>query len=110
MKTRTLPAAVALLLIAGLAWALTEQDLQDESDRLSGVYSALDTRVDACPGGTCGEAGQILSDLSAAGGELDQLAADRASLSGCSCVQVDADIAVLQAERGTQEDIVDGWD
>ena len=109
MKVQHALSALLLLLVAGTAWAITKQDLQDEADRLTIVFDDLEVAIDGCPGGTCGGAGQIESDLAVASGDLDQLIADRASLPGCTCTQVDADIAALKAARGTQEDIVDDW-
>ena len=109
MKFQRISAPLALLLIAGAAWALTEQDLQDEADRLSSVYSTLGSAIDACPGGTCGGAAQIVSDAAAASGDLDQLATDRGSLPGCPCVQVDAVISEAQAARDAVEDTIDEW-
>lgn len=109
MKVQRLTAPLLLLLIAGAAWALTEQDLQDEADRLSGVLATLDAQIDACPGGTCGGAAQIVSDHDDAANDLAQLAGDRASLPGCSCVQVDADLADLEATLGVQDDTIGDW-
>ena len=109
MNLQRLIAPLAILLIAGAAWALTEQDLQDEADRLSGVLSSLQSQIDACPGGTCGGASQIVSGVGSASADLDQLGSDRASLPGCPCVQVDADIATLQAARDAAEDVINEW-
>lgn len=103
------PTFLACLLVAGLAWAITEQELQDEADRLEGVYADLGVRIDACPGGACSEAADIQSDLASADADLGQLHVDRDSLTSCTCTQVDADIDDLDLTSSTQNDVVDGW-
>ena len=89
-------AFTACLLIAGAAWALTEQDLQDEADRLGVVYGDLSARIAACPGGGCSEANDIVSDLADADSDLGQLHSDRDSLTNCTCTQAITDAKYLR--------------
>ncbi|MEM7246063.1 MAG: hypothetical protein AAF533_12020 [Acidobacteriota bacterium] len=102
--------AACLFLCADFAWAVTEQELQADASALLSEHQSLEVDVNGCPNGGCYTAVQIEADVDAATATLDQLVADRATLSGCTCTQLDATIASIELINDTLRTQIADWD
>ena len=109
---RTPTAILCLLLssLAGLAWAVTEAELEADATALLSGLEDLEDEIDACTGGACSEAQQIVDRLGALSGRLDDLHAERATLPGCPCTTVDGLLSDLDDLRGDLEVVVGNWE
>lgn len=108
-RTLALSVSACLLLVAGLAWAATEAELETEAEALLDDYQVLELDIDACPDGKCPEAQDLVDQLDAYGLELDQLHADRNALTSCTCATLDTLLDDLDDIDAELRVITDNW-
>ena len=101
---------IVMCLAVPSAFALTEQDVQNEASSLQSDLVALRARVNACPRGACSDASAIRADLAALDSSLTQLHGDRVALGSCGCQSLDALIAEDVQRDADIHIIVDDWE
>ena len=111
LRNRTLAASrvAGLVLVSGVAWAVTEAELKAEATALLTDFEALEVDIDNCPNGTCSEAQDLIDELDALGSDLVQLHADRDLLQGCGCQALDGLLDDLDDIEGELQLITDNW-
>ena len=112
MQIRKTPwiALLPCLLVASLAWALTEQQVTDHAELIVSDLEALELSVEACPGGACAGSSAIEAELDSLGAELGDLQGERGALGGCGCQELDSVIDDAKTLNMDLRATVGGWE
>jgi hypothetical protein len=105
-RTKSSILAITFAIAASTALAFTISEIAPRATSLDASYDDLIPRMESAH-----PADHAWLEAEAAGlsADLDQLAADRATLGTCNCSSLDGLLSELASEDDTVQVIIDGW-